>query len=114
METVKNNSDYVDVDDALPRVGGNLTLYKRLLGRFIEGNNYEALVQALESGDTEEALRQAHSLKGVSANLSLTKIRTISTDFEQLLKDNADFSASLVELKQAFDITTEIISEILA
>ena len=108
MET----NEYLDLDDALARIGGNMSLYKRLLGRFIEGNHYDELEQALQSGDMEEAARQAHSLKGVSANLSLTKIRAISVELEQLIKDNADYSGCLAELKQAFLKTVELAAEI--
>ena len=109
-----NNTDneYFDLDDALSRIGGNMSLYKRLLGRFIEGNHYDALESALLSGDMEEAARQAHSLKGVSANLSLTKIRALSVELEQLIKDNADYSVCLAELKQAFAITVEKAADI--
>ena len=107
MDMENNATEYLDLDDALSRIGGNMSLYKRLLGRFIEGNHYEELENALQSGDREEAARQAHSLKGVSANLSLTKIRSLSVELEQLLKDNADYSACLAELKQAFTTTVE-------
>ena len=114
MEHIINRAEYMDLDDALPRVGGNLGLYKRLLGRFVEGNHLESLVDALVSGDIEEAKRQAHSLKGVSANLSLAKIRTITVDLEQLLKDGGDYAAALGDLQVAYATTTEIITETLS
>ena len=106
-------NEYIDQDDALSRVGGNASLYKRLLGRFVEGNHIEELESALQSGNMEEASRHAHSIKGVSANLSLVKIRAVSIELEQLLKDGADYSACLAELKQAFEITTEEIAKII-
>ena len=112
MDINNVDNEYFDLDDALARIGGNMSLYKRLLGRFIEGNHFEDLERALQSGDTEEAARQAHSLKGVSANLSLTKIRSLSVELEQLLKDNADYTDCLAELKQAFITTVEKASEI--
>ena len=107
------NKEYIDLDDALARVGGNLGLYKRLLGRFIEGNNFEPLENAIKSGDMEEASRQAHSIKGVSANLSLVKIRTAALDLEQKIKGNLDCTESLAGLKQAFNETVENSAEIL-
>ena len=113
MENNDINSEYVNMKYALSRVGGNMSLYKRLLSRFVEGNYYDLLAGAIESGDVEEAMRQAHSLKGVSANLSLTGIWTISVELEQLLKDKADYALALGELENAYAKTTEIISEIL-
>ena len=113
MDLNAMSDEYVDLNDAVSRIGGNTSLYKRLLSRFLEGNHYEAIKSALQTGDMEEAARQAHSLKGVSANLSLVKIRAITVELEQLIKDNADYAASLAELEQAFSATTEKISEIL-
>ena len=112
MDMSNNSAEYIDLNDALSRIGGNMSLYKRLLGRFIEGNHFEELERALQSGNMEDSARQAHSLKGVSANLSLAKIRAISIELEQLIKDNADYSACLEELRQAYAVTVEKISEI--
>ena len=112
MENI-NSVEYVDLDDALSRIGGNMSLYKRLLERFISGNQYEELVRVLQSGNVEDAVRQAHSLKGVSANLSLVKIRMLSIELEQLIKDGDDYTECMDEMKQAFDITMEKIAEIM-
>ena len=112
METNSNNNEYIDIDDALSRVGGNMALYKRLLGKFLDGNHFDGLERALSGGDTEEASRQTHSLKGISANLSLKKIHELSVELEHLLKTGADCSVCTNELKKAFTATTEKIEEI--
>jgi len=112
MDTGINGENYIDVDDALKRVGGNMGLYKRLLGRFIEGNHFEALDSAIQKGDFEEAERMAHTLKGVGANLSLIKLTAVSTELEQLIKNSQDYTACLANLKQAYDVTLEKIAEI--
>ena len=112
MSIEVKSGEYVDVNDALKRVGGNMGLYKKLLGRFVEGNHMAALVDALKSDDKEEPIRMAHTIKGVSANLSLIKIRDITTELEQVLKDGADHSAHLAELQQAYDVTVAQIAEI--
>ena len=114
MDSDIKSSEYINSTDALSRIGGNASLYKRLLGRFIDGNHYEVLSSAVEEGDLEEAARQAHTLKGVSANLSLSKINTLTAELERLLKSNSDYSPCLAELKQAFDATVAEISEIIA
>ena len=109
-----NNSVYINTVDALARIGGNAGLYKKLLGRFLEGNHYEVLVDAISSGDMDEAARQAHTLKGVSANLSLVKINVLSAEIEQLLKEGSDVAENMAELKEAFDATTDEINVIMA
>jgi len=105
-------NEYIDLEDALRRIGGNMNLYKRLLGRFVDGNHTETLESALLRGDMEEASHLVHTLKGVSANLSLIAIRAASIDLEKAIKDGSDFSGRLAKLKQAFNATLEVIAEI--
>ena len=105
--------EYSDVNDALKRVGGNEGLYKKLLTRFIEGNYLDAISDAVGKGDMEESARAAHTLKGVSANLSLVKIQSLSLELEHAIKDGLDYVAKVEELKHVFDATMEKITEIL-
>jgi len=112
VELDVNNKEYVNVEDALRRIGGNMALYKKLLQRFIAGNSTETLENALLQGDMEEAAHLAHTLKGVSANLSLTGIRSASINLEQAIKDGLEFSGQFAELKQVFNTTVKIIAEI--
>ena len=114
MEMNSEMGAYIDVNDAVTRIGGNVSLYKKLLGRFVEGAHFDEIADSLRKGNNEEALRQVHSLKGVSANLSLIKIHSISIILEQLLKDGADYSSCIDELEQAFLVTTGMISDIVA
>ena len=107
-----DKKDYINVEDALRRIGGNADLYKRLLTRFIAGDNIEVLEAALLSGNMEESANLVHTLKGVSANLSLIGIRSASIDLEHTLKDGSDFSADLAKLKEVFAKTVEIIIEV--
>ena len=109
---MNNINEYIDQEDALSRIGGNAALYKKLLGRFADGDAYDELERIVQSGNIEEAAQHAHTLKGVSANLSLVKVRSLTTELEQLLKDNADCSSCLAELKQAYYITVDLINEL--
>ena len=60
----------VDYHDAMRRFDGNEALYRRLAGKFADDPHFPALERALAADDTETALREAHSLKGVAGNLS--------------------------------------------
>ena len=112
MDDNEKTAEYIDVDSALKRVGGNMGLFKRLLGRYTEGNNFAALESSILAGDLEEAARHAHTLKGVSSNLSLVKVASLSAALEQLLKNGEDYSACLTQLKQACDVTEAKIAEL--
>jgi len=105
MDTNEAMKTYIDVEDALKRVGGNKALYKKLLGRFVEGNYMDAIEKAVQSGDAEDAARQAHTLKGVSANLSLEKVRALSVALEELIRSGEDCTAVMADLKNAYDVT---------
>ena len=111
MDMNTTNNEYIDPGEALSRVGGNVNLYKRLLGSFVNGTLYQDLLSAIERGELEEATRHAHSIKGVSANLSLPKVRAVSVELEQQLKDNTDYASSLDELKLAYDATITQITQ---
>ena len=113
MDIDVKHEDYIDVEDAVHRIGGNRDLYKRLLGRFVDGNHFETLVNALDSGDMEEAAHLAHTLKGVSANLSLVKVMSITAELEYCIKEGADHTGRLAELREAYSVTLGLIAELM-
>ena len=104
-------SDYLNIDSALKRVGGNETLYKKLLTHFLNDNHVDVLNEAVEKGDYEIAAQNAHTIKGVSANLSLDNLRQMAADIEAQLKSGQDATALLSELNATFDKTIEYINE---
>ncbi|MCL2078514.1 MAG: Hpt domain-containing protein [Oscillospiraceae bacterium] len=98
--------EYIDVEDAVKRVGGNMDLFKRLLAQFMGGDHFQKLDEALDAGETEAAARLAHTLKGTGANLSLHKLSAAAAELEQNIKNGIDHTESLANLKQIFDATS--------
>jgi HPt (histidine-containing phosphotransfer) domain-containing protein len=107
-----NRDEYINIGDALKRIGGNMDLYKRLLMQFTSGDHIAPLEEAFSKGAMEEASHLIHTLKGVSANLSLIKLQAVAAELEQLVKNNSDYSDKFTELKQVFDITSQQITEV--
>ena len=107
-----NRDDYVNVSDALKRIGGSMDLYKRLLNQFTGGDHIDPLEEALSVGAMDEASRLIHTLKGVAANLSLVKLSTVAGDLEHKVKSGLDHSDSFAELKNTYLITSQEISKI--
>lgn len=64
----------MDVEDALARVLGKPALLERLLAAFRADTSYPELCAACEEGDLDAIAAAAHSLKGVSANLSMRSL----------------------------------------
>lgn len=59
-------------------------LYVRFLKKLLNDTNVVELKQAVDTEDWENALRKAHNLKGVCANLGLTKL---SADFASVVSE---------------------------
>ncbi|MDY3225645.1 MAG: Hpt domain-containing protein [Candidatus Faecousia sp.] len=76
---------YDEVSGRLP----SKRLVEKFARKFLDDQSYSQLRQALETGSREEAFRAAHTLKGVAANLSFTRLRASSSDLTELLR-NAD------------------------
>ena len=112
MSDGTGKGEHVNIDDALGRLGGNMGLYKMLLKRF-DGNEYISdIEESLKSGDSERATRAAHSLKGISANLSFEILRSCSAELEKILASGGDPGECLSEVKDALRATKEKIAEI--
>jgi two-component system sensor histidine kinase/response regulator len=75
----------VDVADGLRRVAGNVALYRKLLLSFRrkQATAVEEIRRARDTGDREQAVRLAHTLKGVAANLSIPEVEARAAEIEE-------------------------------
>lgn len=88
---------FLDVREALPRVGGSEALYRKLLGTFME-NERETAVQvegALRTGERESAWQLVHNLKGSAANLGAKPLASAAFELEMAIRAGADTTALL-------------------
>jgi HPt (histidine-containing phosphotransfer) domain-containing protein len=111
MDDTSNSGAYFDPGDGIKRVGGNAGLYKKLLGRYVETGYFQPIADALQSGDIETAAKHTHTLKGVSANLSLEKVRADAIALENALKSGDDHAGLLTRLGETYDKTIAAIGE---
>jgi PAS domain S-box-containing protein len=78
----------VDIDEGLSRVGGNKILYWKLLNDFAE--NYRSFIpdiqRTIKEGKIEDTRRLAHTLKGVSGNISAKDVFSLSEQLEKALR----------------------------
>lgn len=61
-------------------------LVKKFVGKFLADQSYQLLESSLRSEDFEEAFRAAHTLKGVSQNLSFTRLYQSSHEITEALR----------------------------
>lgn len=63
-----------DIEDAMTRFLDDEEFYITCLHTMVQDPSYGKLGAALQEGDVQEAFEQAHTLKGVLANMGLTPI----------------------------------------
>jgi hypothetical protein len=90
----------VDTDDGLRRFMNNASLYERMLKKLPKHVRELAVMPCFESNDYQKALENAHTLKGVMGNLSISPLYLAYTNIVALLRKNDPESAKniLVEI----------------
>lgn len=78
----------IDMEEAAKRFLGREELVVKFLKRFQKDTHFQALQEALKQGEVEKAFKEAHDLKGVCGNLSMTSLyQYTSCQVEYLRKD---------------------------
>lgn len=102
-----------DYEDVLGRLMTE-KLVKKFLYKFADAKDMEELKTSLEAKDYNTAFRMAHNLKGVCANLSITRLGASSSELCEELRDGnysdkvepllaavlADYEATLEAIKK--------------
>ena len=78
----------VNIEDALQRFMNNSALYERMLGKLVNNVKEIKVLPAIEEGDYSTACDNAHTLKGVMGNLSITPLYKGYTQIVNCLRDN--------------------------
>ncbi|WP_299569979.1 PAS domain S-box protein [uncultured Shewanella sp.] len=96
VETWPQHPD-IDVDRGLQLVQNSARLYRKILTRFVEGkrNIASQISTAVETNNRDDAIRFAHTLKGVSGNLASNKLSELAQELEKNLIDEVEFSVEL-------------------
>jgi len=95
-----------DLAVCLRNLGGNKTLLKSLLADFYEEFSCTAVQirTLLDQGDRQTAERLAHSIKGISGNLSATALYDAATRLDQALRaEHREHSDALPGLLDTFE-----------
>ncbi len=79
---------------------------------FLKDSSYQTFCQALEQGNTEEAFRAIHTLKGVCMNLSFDGLYRISSEMTEYLRANQidKAMAALPDLENCYENHVRVIS----
>jgi signal transduction histidine kinase/CheY-like chemotaxis protein/HPt (histidine-containing phosphotransfer) domain-containing protein len=107
----QHDRSLLDVRAALERVAGNAGLYRRLLDSFAqrEETAHDRIEAKLQTGARSEAIREAHTLKGVAANLGMGALAREAGRVESTIKMGAPTDGPLEALKTTLARTLEAV-----
>ena len=99
-----------DFDNVLDRLG-NEQLVQRFALKFLNDTSYQTLEETLKEKNVEQAVRAAHTLKGVCLNLGFDNLFTVSSELtERLRAGELDGTEELFEkVKEQYEITVKAI-----
>ncbi|MDR2471774.1 MAG: Hpt domain-containing protein [Treponema sp.] len=105
---------YVDEEDGKKRVMNNAKLYAKLLAKFRDETSLEPLYAALDAGNYEEAQGLAHTVKGVTANLSIKDLNEKIAALEGQIKAKAVEPGAVETVKASFAATLPEVDKVIA
>ncbi len=87
-----DNIPGIDLAWGLKRVGGNKTLFIRLLNDFFQSHQgaCEKTRQFILNNNIEAARRQVHTIQGVAGNIGARDLQTAAMELEKLIRTGAD------------------------
>ncbi len=101
-----------DYEDVIRRLMSERLVEKFVL-KFLDDGSFSMLCEALEAGDWEQAFRAAHTLKGVSQNLSLTRLGESSSALTEALRNHTapEDPALFAQVKEDYEKAVQVIRE---
>jgi len=105
---------YVNVEEGIKRVMNNAKLYAKLLTKFKNDTNLSSMKEALNTGDLQKAQINAHTLKGLAANLSLTELYKQSLEIETQVKAGSVNPDQLATLEKINEQTLVEVEKVIA
>lgn len=86
-----------DANDALQRLGGKVSFYEKLLLKLPNAIESNQVVSLIEEGNITQAIANAHTLKGVFGNLSITPLyKTYTEIVDELRAGHVDAAKDLL------------------
>ena len=94
-----------NVEEGLARCMNNEAFYLGLVSKFLGSTDLSKLHDALEANDLDTAFKEAHSLKGVAGNLSLTPLYETLVEMVELLRGKTvtDYAPLFAKLSESLN-----------
>ena len=104
----------INFEENISRFAGNESIYIKFLKRFLEDNTYTNLKQAYSQKSYEDIEKYAHMLKGLTANLGINRIFSLSNDIVQSIrqKEFNKIDNLYNKLAKEYELTIQMIKKI--
>ena len=104
----------INYEENISRFAGNENIYIKFLKKFLEDNTYNNLKQAYNQKSYEDIEKNAHMLKGLSANLGINRIFILSNDIVQSVrrKEFNKIDSLYNILSKEYELTLQMIRNI--
>ena len=103
-----------DANEVVTRLGGSAAMVGRFLEKFKEDESFAKLGAALDDGDVENAFREAHTLKGLCANLGIQRLFERAADVTEILRAEnlSEARRAFPALRTEYEITLEALAHL--
>ena len=110
----KIGGDYIDVSKRIP----SIALIEKFIGIFLKDESFDMLRRQIECANREEAFRAAHTLKGICANLSFTKLLSSTARLTETLRSETGFDIETAielfcDVERDYEVTADTIRKYL-
>lgn len=101
----------LDIDRGLQLVQHSTRLYQRIFDRFVSSqrNVAEQVRRAIAANQREDAVRIAHTLKGLAGNLSSTRLVELARLLELNLSEKAPYEEQLLQIDSLVTTLCDVI-----
>jgi two-component system sensor histidine kinase/response regulator len=107
-------AEYINMEEGLKRVVNNKKLYIKLLTKFRKETSLNEFLDFIEAKDYEKAQISAHTLKGVTGNLSLAALYEQAIAIEVQLKNKTVEDGAVENIIACFNETLKAVDGVLA
>lgn len=77
----------IEYEKGLVRFNHNEALYQKFLVKFLNDTTFDKLAISIENKEYQEAVRYAHTLKGIAGNLSMKTLYEKCNSLVEALRD---------------------------
>ena len=100
----------INYDEGLKRFSGNAEIYQKFLLQFIDDHLFEELDQAMKDQDFGTAFTAAHTMKGITGNLSMNELYDKLVLFVEMLRGGSDIQEAVEYYPQVSQSYKKMIS----